>query len=229
MICFVELSVFPSVFSGASPTTCSSTCVSRIRRDGRVEWCCKVTAPKCSATCFPCRLRAYAPAAEEAWCSGTASPIPWWILSVVLRKGKWVLLFSLPSSVGGGITLWQWHHLMHLVVQIGHFQTIFAVTANFINDAAAHNFTSHVTDKFLLKQGLTHSVLGDAAYLPADVSLTMEAILSESLLGLKCVFLLCFSFLPSSAQRVQNPDWQGEGLHEGAVLCRERTGSVWPS
>lgn len=68
---------------------------------------------------------------------------------------------------------------MHLVVQIGHFQTIFAVAANFINDAAAHNFTSHVTDKFLVKQGLTHSVSEDTAYLPADVSSTIEAMLSE--------------------------------------------------
>lgn len=64
---------------------------------------------------------------------------------------------------------------MHLVVQIGHFQTIFAVTANFLNDAAAHNFTSHITDKFLLKQGLTHSVLEDAAYLPADKSSTIRS------------------------------------------------------
>lgn len=78
---------------------------------------------------------------------------------------------------------------MHLVVQIGHFQTIFAVTADFINDAAAHYFTSHITDKFLLNQGLTHSVLEDAAYLPADVSSTIEATLLESLLGLECVFL----------------------------------------
>jgi len=78
---------------------------------------------------------------------------------------------------------------MHLVVQIGHFQTIFAVTANFINDAAAHNFSSHVTDKFLLKQGLTHSVLEDTAYLPADVNSTIEAILSESLPGFKYIFL----------------------------------------
>lgn len=176
MTYFVGLCVFPPVFSGASPTTCSSACVSRIHRDGRVEWSCRVTAPKCSATCFPCRLGAYGPCCiEEAWSSGTVSPIPWRILSVVLRKGKWVLLFSLPSSVGGGITLWQWHHLMHLVVQIGHFQTIFAVTANFLNDAAAHNFTSHITDKFLLKQGLTHSVLEDAAYLPADKSSTIRS------------------------------------------------------
>lgn len=77
---------------------------------------------------------------------------------------------------------------MHLIVQIGHFQIIFAVTANFINDAAAHSYTSHVTDRFLLKQRLTQSVLEDAAYLPAGMSSTVEAILSESLLGLKRVF-----------------------------------------
>lgn len=32
----------------------------------------------------------------------------------------------------------------------------FAVAVNFLNDAAAHNFTSHLRDKFLLKEGLTH-------------------------------------------------------------------------
>lgn len=66
---------------------------------------------------------------------------------------------------------------------------IFAVTANFVNDAAAHNSTSHVIDKFILKQRLTHSVLEDAAYLPADMSSTMEAILLEILIGHTCVFL----------------------------------------
>lgn len=45
---------------------------------------------------------------------------------------------------------------MYVAVLAGHFQAVFAVAANFINDAAAHNFTSHLTDKFLLKQGLTH-------------------------------------------------------------------------
>lgn len=48
-------------------------------------------------------------------------------------------------------------------------------------------------------------------------------------LNLNVFFSNCFPFLCSSAQRVQDPDWQGQGLHEGAVLRRERTGSVWPS
>lgn len=83
---------------------------------------------------------------------------------------------------------------MHLGVQIGHFQTIFAVTANFTNDAAAHNSTSHILDKFLLKQELTHSVLEDAAYLQSDMSLTIEVILLESLLGLNFFPLMLFFF-----------------------------------
>lgn len=73
---------------------------------GSVERSCRVTAPTCSATCFPCSLGAHSLCCiEEAWSSGTASPIPWQILSVVLRKGKRLLPFSLPSSVGGGITV----------------------------------------------------------------------------------------------------------------------------
>lgn len=120
--------------------------------------------------------------------SGTASPIPWQMLSVVLRKGKSVLLFSLPSSVGGGITVamtlldafdcTDWAFPNHFCCYCKLYKWC----------GCAHNFTSHVTDRFLLKQGLTHSVLEDTAYLLEDVSSTIGAILSESLLGLKCDF-----------------------------------------
>lgn len=128
--------------------------------------------------------------------SGTASPIPWWILSVVLKKGKWVLLFSLPSSVGGGITV--------AMTPLDAFDcTGWAFPNHFCCYCklhkwcgCSHNFTSHITDRFLLKQGLTHSVLEDTAFLPADVSSTIGAILSESLLGLKCDFFLMLFFSP---------------------------------
>lgn len=51
------------------------------------------------------------------------------------------------------------HHLMSWVVQTGHSQTVFAVPANFSNDASSYNFTSHTVDEFLVKQRLTQCVL----------------------------------------------------------------------
>lgn len=119
MICFVGLSVFPSVYSGASPTTCSSTCVSRIHRDGRVEWCCRVTTPKCSATCFPCRLRAYGPCCRGSlmfwdcfshtmmnpFCSAEEGKMSATFLSAILC-GRWNHSVAMTSLDAFGCTDW---------------------------------------------------------------------------------------------------------------------------
>lgn len=97
--------MFPPVSCGAS-ATCSSACVSRSpwvgRWAGPAEW----QLPNAQPPASPAGL----------WPLLHRSSLTFWacfshamINASYVAGGKWALLFSLPSSVGGGITLWQHH------------------------------------------------------------------------------------------------------------------------